>query len=235
MNKLITLLVVSLLFMGCKAAQKDIDSGMVAYFPFDGNARNMFDAGTPARVDGALLTTDRFGRENSAYGFDGVKAYIVADVSNMPATQSAQSFSWWYHVNETQTYSHESGAGNMIVLVDSGSGIGIQFGFRAAGYKTLGFDTWKWGGGTLLEVDPPAVKAWHHCVYTFDGAVHRFYLDGNGITSSNAEPQKGTPTQLMLGNYPSGDQFYKGKLDEVRIYNRVLSLAEINYLYTNDN
>ena len=234
MSKLINVMLVSLLFTGCMASQGNINSGMVAYFPFNGNARNMIDDAMPANVDGAILSTDRFGRKNSAYSFDGVEAYIQVEVGNMPASQSTQSFSWWYLVDEIQTYSHEFGAGNMIVLVDSGSGIGIQFGFRGDGYNTLGLDTWNWGGGTLLEVAPPAVKDWHHCVYTYDGATHRFYLDGNEIASSHVEPQKGTPKQLMLGNYPSGDQFYKGKLDDLRIYNRVLNPAEIYSLYAID-
>ncbi|MFC1614761.1 LamG domain-containing protein [Gemmatimonadota bacterium] len=232
MKILICLAVIPLLVFCCKSSQTDINSGLAAYYPFDGNALDIIGGDIPAEVDGAVLTTDRFGNKNSAYSFDGVKANILAEVREMPATQSAQSFSWWYLVNEIQTYADELGAGNMIVLVDPVNGNGIQFGFRAPGYHTLGFDTWNWGGGTLLEVEPPPTNVWHHCVYTFDGSTHRFYLNGKETASSNAETPKGTPTQLMFGNYPSGDQFFKGKLDDVRIYNRVLTQAEINYLYT---
>ena len=37
----------------------------------------------------------------------------------------------------------------------------------------------------------------------------------------------GAPNLLMFGNYPGGDQYFAGKLDEIRIYNRALSSVEI--------
>lgn len=231
MKKLLSILIVPVLFLGGISCQRDINYGMVAYYPFDGNANDMSGANNHAVVDGAVLTSDRFGNENSAYSFDGVKANILAEVNNMPATQVAQSFSWWYFVDKIQTFSDEFGAGNMIVLVNSSDGIGIQVGFRGPGYNTLGLDTWKWGSGKILEVKPPDVNLWHHCVYTFDGSVHRFYIDRKEKTFSNVEPQHGNPTQLMFGNYPSGDQFFNGKLDDIRIYNRVLNQTDVNILY----
>jgi hypothetical protein len=35
----------------------------------------------------------------------------------------------------------------------------------------------------------------------------------------------------MLGNYPGGDQYFKGKFDELRIYNRALNNSEIANLF----
>jgi hypothetical protein len=148
----------------------------------------------------------------------------------MSAINSPQSFSWWFRVDSNPTYIDELGADNMIALVDSGKGIGIQFGFRAPGYKSLDFDAWNWGGGTLLEANQPEVNEWHHCVYTCDGATHQLYVNGKNVSSSKAKTQQDIPTLLMFGNYPSGDQYFEGEMDDIRIYNRNLTEDEINYL-----
>ncbi len=179
----------------------------------------------------ALLTADRFGKEQMVYEFDGTGSMIWAEVKNLPDLAAPQSFSWWFYQDHPQLYKDSMDAGNMIVLVDSVKGIGIQFGFRGPGYQTLGLDTWQWGGGTILEVEIPKSGDWHHCAYTFDGSIHRFYINGQESATSNVQVKSGAPSLLMFGNYPGGEQFFAGKLDEVRIYNRALSSVEIAALY----
>jgi len=217
--------------VGVISCQENIDNGLVAYYPFDGDAKDHSGNNNHGVVDGSVLTTDRFGKKNCAFSFDGEKSTIEATVINMPAIDSPQTFSWWFRIDSNPTYVDELGADNMIALVDSGKGIGIQFGFRAPGYKSLGLDTWNWGGGTLLEAKQPVVKKWHHCVYTYDGLTHRFYINGKEISTSSAKTQQDIPTLLMFGNYPSGDQYYEGEMDDIRIYNRNLTEDEINYLF----
>ena len=45
--------------------------GLVAYYPFNGNANDESGNGNHGTVNGATLTTDRDGNENSSYSFDG--------------------------------------------------------------------------------------------------------------------------------------------------------------------
>jgi len=212
------------------SCQNNIDQGLVVYFPFNANSADQSGYRHEGIVDGAILTVDRYGNKDCAYSFDG-KATILLKALQMPALQDAQSISWWYCIDSLPVYSDEWGAGNMIALVDTAKGIGLQFGFRGPAYQSLGLDTWNWGGGTLLEVEPPMVNIWHHCVYTFDGTVHQFYIDGQMKAHSTKETQNGIPILLMFGNYPSGDQYFAGRLDEFRIYNRVINSSEINQLY----
>jgi len=224
-------MIVYLLCWGNVSCGKNIDSGLVANYPFKGDARDQSGNSNHGTVDGAILTSDRFGNENSAYSFDGINDNILANVKNIPAIESPQSFSWWFKIDTIPKYIDEWGADNMIALVDTARGVGIQFGFRAPGYNSLGFDTWNWGGGTLLEVTPPEQKKWHHCIYTYDGFTHRFYFDGKEVKNSTAKTQQGKPDLLMFGNYPSGDQYFEGQMDDIRIYNRTLEQADIQYLY----
>jgi hypothetical protein len=56
--------------------------GLTAYFPFNGNANDESGNGNNGTINGATLTTDRFGKENSAYSFDGVNDSIIINNSN---------------------------------------------------------------------------------------------------------------------------------------------------------
>ncbi len=220
-----------LLLASCSISHVDINSGLVGHYPLNGNANDLSENKNHLNVVGAVLTNDRFGNENSAYSFDGTTSVVFAEVVDMPAMDSVKTISWWYISDARPEYEIELGAENMVVLVDSVAGMGIQFGFRAPGYKTKGFDTWEWGGGTFIDLDYPKFNLWHHCIYTYDGTTHNFFIDGKKVGTSNAKPKSGVPNILMFGNYPGGDQFYKGKLDDIRIFNRELNASEVKALY----
>ena len=53
------------------------NDGLVAYYPFNGNADDLSGNGNNGIVHGAALTEDRFGNANSAYHFDGIDDYIM--------------------------------------------------------------------------------------------------------------------------------------------------------------
>ncbi|ETR68891.1 MAG: hypothetical protein OMM_04291 [Candidatus Magnetoglobus multicellularis str. Araruama] len=54
----------------------DLEEGLVAYYPFNGNANDESGNGNHGTVYGAILIEDRFGNKNSAYSFDGIDDYI---------------------------------------------------------------------------------------------------------------------------------------------------------------
>jgi hypothetical protein len=58
-------------------------NGLVAYYPFNGNANDESGNGNHGMVYGATLTVDRFGNANSAYSFDGMNDYIVTNYSGI--------------------------------------------------------------------------------------------------------------------------------------------------------
>jgi hypothetical protein len=233
MHKL-NFIVLSLLIITGTACQKKEIPGLVAAYSFSGDASDQIGNGNDAVVTGATLTSDRFGNPNSAYFFNGTSAYILAEVKNMPAVDAAQTISWWFMVEQPPDFIDSLGADNMIALVDTTAGVGVQAGYRAPGYHSLGLDAWYWGGRTILESQLPSVNEWHHCVYTFDGQSHSFYLDGQQVAKSAVKPQTGTPDMLMFGNYPGGDQYFAGSLDDVLIYDRALSSSEIKLLYKSE-
>jgi hypothetical protein len=221
----------SICFLVYSSCVPQIDSGLIAHYAFEGNAFDQSQFSHHGIIHGAYPTAGIGGKQNSAYRFDGINDYILVDASGFPPIESAMSLSWWFKIDSLPRFDDVWGAGNIFALVDTASGIGVQVGFRGPAYRSLGLDTWNWGGGTLLEVEPPALNRWHHCVYVHDGETHRFYLNGQESVNSDRATQTGQPTQLMFGNYPTGDQYFTGCLDEVRIYNRALELDEINALF----
>ncbi len=230
-NKYLLILLIALI-VSCENKKIDIERGLLVHYTFNGNAKNVVSGSTDITfVNDIGFTQDKFKKENSACYFNGVSSMIWVNLKDFPTYGSPKTISWWYFQEGTPNYKYDKNAENMIVLVDTLQGKGIQFGLRAPVYQTKGFDIWLWGGGTLLETNIPEIKNWHHCVYSYDGSMQRFYIDGEEVANSNFSLQDSWPKQLMFGNYPSGNQFFKGKLDEVRIYNRVLDIDEIRTLY----
>ena len=228
---LVILNLILLLFYSCQESEIP---GLVVRYSFDTNAMDVNNNPIHTEILNVQGVADRFGQNNGAYRFNGSNSVISADVSQMPPVDSPQSICLWFRIDTIPTFKHDLDAHNMIALVDTNAGVGIQFGFRATGYNSLGFDTWYWGGRTVMESDIPAVDEWHHCVYIFDGKQHLFYIDGKKSAESLAQLQTGTPDMLMLGNYPGGDQYFAGCIDDVRIYNRPLSQAEVQIIYTEE-
>jgi len=71
---------------------------LVGYWPFNGNANDASGNGNNGTVNGATLTTDRFGNPNSAYSFDGINDEISAPDSPL-FEQNARSVTLWINAN----------------------------------------------------------------------------------------------------------------------------------------
>ena len=77
MKRLITLLMVLAMTLGFgEFAVADLNAGLVAYYPFNGNANDESGNGNNGTVYGATLTDGRFGNTGSAYDFDGIDDYV---------------------------------------------------------------------------------------------------------------------------------------------------------------
>ena len=84
MKKIIPLyIVLAICFITLPQALADLNDGLVAYYPFNGNANDESGNGNDGTVIGATLTADRSGNPDSAYSFNGVNDYI-----NVPHSSS---------------------------------------------------------------------------------------------------------------------------------------------------
>ena len=76
-------------------------NGLVGYWPFNGNANDASGNGNNGTVNGATLTTDRFGVVNKAYNFDGINDFI--DLQNLTSNLNF-SYSLWFNASEIKEY-----------------------------------------------------------------------------------------------------------------------------------
>jgi len=82
---------------------------------------------------------------------------------------------------------------------------------------------------------PPSAGVWHHGAFAYDGKRSILYEDGKPTVSMEATPQPGPVTRCEFGRYWGGNtgtatEYYRGMLDEVRVYDRVLFETEIREL-----
>jgi hypothetical protein len=85
-------------------------------------------------------------------------------------------------------------------------------------------------GGSNLTAEGAALAAnvWTHVAGTYDGTTVRLYVNGVQVSSRPAGGPISTSTgPLRIGGNSLWGEFFEGRIDEVRVYNRVLTSSEI--------
>jgi hypothetical protein len=198
-------------------------NGLVGYWPFNGNANDESGNGMNGAVNGANLTSDRFGNVNSAYNFNGINNYISAVRNNL----NQFSVSLWFNANLNQEYSPFVDANNSnweIYLI----------------YLKPTFTKWITAPSNyeeFISTTTVPLSQWQHIVYTYTSNNVNVYLNGVLISSfSNVSLVNSNNGLYYFGASISGSsQFYEGKLDDIGIWNRILTQDDITNLYNSAN
>ena len=235
---LIILVVTSICARGQVPAYIDT-AGLLAWYPFNGNANNAYSAGMNGIVLGPTLTSDRFGNPNSAYHFNGMLDHILIDTAFFNIGWSNFTISWWMN-NDS--------------LDNPNNGNNNQCSFNTIPFNGLAFD-YNWGhdGKYMLLAgsvpttfywdilvgptsrDSVTAHVWNHLVYQKQNdTVYSFYLNGvldTTVTSSILATNYFC--RFILGNTDSTatTEGVWGKLDDYGIWNRTLSACEIKKLF----
>lgn len=227
MKKLAVLFSVFAMF-SCGTVHADLNDGLIAYYPFNGNANDETGNGNNGIVSGATLTTDRLGNPDSAYDFDG-NDHI--SLPNSPSLEpSVASFSIWFKTLQ-------SGGNRKLINYSDGM---CYHSYTFCLYDNV----------ALFAVDHaspcgyfPRVLSnsilndgiWHHVAGIHNGSNLYLYVDG--VLQDDIQASSGhlaTGQTVSIGdwiNYGTpGTYSFIGSIDEVRIYNRVLSSSEIREL-----
>ena len=215
----------------------DLASGLVASYSFTGNANDQSGNGNNGTAGSALvLTQDRFGNANSAYDFNGQSGsyVLVADSPSLHVLNNA-SIAVWVKPQSSLDLCH-------IVSKDFGNG-GTCFHISVptvTGYPEFGVGVWGTAEGAVSSPVSVSGDQWHFLVGSYDGSMLSFYLDSQLVNSvsytGGLNTDNGKPLVIGQKNYlpkPDGaDCPFTGVIDDVRIYNRALSAAEVLELYT---
>jgi hypothetical protein len=207
--------------------------GLVAYYPFSGNANDESPNVNNGIVAGAILTTDRYGIANKAYSFNGTSDFIKIPGA-LPVT-NLFTISFWAYSENASGYSN--------ILCDGSSNIGgndflINFrgnsiGIRADKNAPLNYEDSS--PAELQNLD--LLNKWVNIVWLMTPTYSKVYLNGvELLTINEAGSDEGSHDPFSYigarNVWDIPDNFFKGKLDEIRIYNRALSNAEIQTLYS---
>jgi hypothetical protein len=203
-------------------------SGLVASYPFNGNANDATGNGHNGLVNGAVLTSDRFGNPNSAYSLNGTNSYIDLG-SNI--NYSSHSFTCWAR--------RDSVAGTVLVSKINNGPYDMQNSEYSINVFTVGTGTaWNGVNSTSSIVD---YSQWNCYVVTYDSISNEAKMYVNGIADSSFvgvySDVSNTPIYIGARPYWVGTGgpafFFAGAIDEVNIYNRVLSQHEVDSLCPN--
>jgi len=211
----------------------DLTTGLVAFYPFNGNSDDTSGSGNNGTVNGATLTTNRFGVANSAYSFNGTNSYISIPDSTVFESKDF-SISLWFQAFQLPVIADN--ARQVEFLISKGqNNFEIHLGSALTGATAIRFLP---RGVTLWDTPPDTYQTnvWEHAVAVFAPSrkdVH-FYLNGRPLNIQGPDLQfVGADNSIpaRLGMRTDGTLPFWGNLDDVRIYNRGLSKAEVNSLF----
>jgi len=223
-------------------SQINLNKGLTAYYPFNGNANDESGNGNNPSVSKVTYTTDRFGKANAACSFNGSSNYIRIPNSASFNFKNGFSMSAWVMVKD---FYEGTCHGNRIIMKG--------YSDYLDGNYLLTFDDNHGTNGSNCYTDFPDKKKqsfyaagakplannfivtgkWYLLTYTYDGTTAQLFVDCQLQAKGTLRNNDFTNNHdLFFGkmNNPQYPYWFNGLLDEVRFYNRPLNKEEIQAL-----
>lgn len=201
-------------------------AGLVAWFGFEDQATDVAIDLTGNQLTATCISascpTVAAGHLGAAREFDGTQ---TLQLPRSPLLETTAGFT-------VDLWARYSG-GVTVLAKPQQQGVGASYElFMSATLVSFCTDGDPGPGGEQCHSAPFANAGWHHYAITWDGSVKRTHVDGNELLAV-AAPTVFDMTQVVVGSdaedgAPSTP--FVGALDEVRIYNRALSLEELRTL-----
>jgi len=156
-----------------------------------------------------------------ALSFDGQNDYLEVAVKALPRIEGSKTVTVW--ISASAPTLGASAQRTLLLLGDPAANAGLQLG-TANGRIAA----WQWGDDQGFVSAAAALSpGFHHLAYTFDGATHRLYLDGQPVGIRKLPLRPGPVTTMRLGTYEAPFEMFGGVVDDLRLYDRALSPQEI--------
>ena len=230
--------------------QVDLEDGLVAYYPFNGNANDYSGNNNHGTVHGADQAHDRFYNPGAAYFFDGQDDYIeIVPVSNVGQMQDFTISVWAKLKAYKPQYPPRTNSLDRQYIFDGHSASKTQKGYIYRDGFLLAYNLLPSHEGELLHgfrsgaksyvsfASAPTVMEWHHLVYMRRGGKMYQYIDGQLVMSAQKKAkvldmQHPWYVGTFAGNNPdylygSFNYNFHGVIDDLRIYFRALNETEI--------
>ncbi len=215
------ILTITLVLAAQAQAQTFLTEGLVAYYPFIGNANDASGNGNNLTNYGATLCADRFGNPNQAYSFNG-SSYLGSSIVPLTQIDNWTLAAWIQPASLTQDEAYAVCMGHDDGIIGNGYAFGISGGNQlSAFFGGVGV----FSGGYLF----PSTNQWYQVVMLRSSGITMFYVNGV-LTANDILDPPNAPTAFEIGS-ASGIRFFNGAIDGIRIYNRGLSSNEVQQLY----
>lgn len=230
------------------AVQAQIPSaGIVAHWPFTGNASDASPNANNGNTSKVTLTKGKQGASNTAYKFDSADSYISIPYDT---SMNVTNISICTVIKPSAFYTNTC-QGNYIIS----RGIQGNAGHYFSGYFDNAYNdcsvtdtnafvfcgqagTYIKPSNTMQSTTRVHTNNWYCFIMIFDGVTGKYYVNGSLVHSFTGWNAMGSSTDsICIGKYPWGGSSFPynfiGVLDDIAIYNRVLSDSEINNYCTN--
>ncbi|MBG9378717.1 LamG domain-containing protein [Panacibacter sp. DH6] len=220
------------------------DSSLLCYYPFNSNLKDKSGHNNHGALVGNIsFVTDRFGRPSKAASFAASNTYIeVPEADFVGLTEMTVSMDFYATTSNRQLlfskithdipYTSPDWNASLVLVIEQANADPIQFNTKKEGYCN---SPWDWDWNTTINSNTNfELNKWNHIAVTFNDNEQKMYLNGVLVGS---QPKVSSPVcqaePLRLGVWWSQDPLYfEGYMDEVRIFNRVLTDKEIKRLST---
>lgn len=213
--------------------------GLVLYLPLDGNADDLSGYANNGLNKAAIPSIDRFGRANKSLYFNGSSSVVVPSTKNIELGNN-KTLSCWVYVpsNVTQnmypTLIHKD---EPLMSTTYSIFLTEYYGYYSNQYK---FDFIFASNYTHYQVYTKQLytnskDTWLHIASTYDSISGYSKIYYNGAISDSLYVGNKTAhvsnSSLYIGTGKGSNNYFKGNIDEVRLYNRALNKNEIYQLY----
>lgn len=209
-------------------------NGLVAWYPFNGNANDESGNGNNGINNGATLTVDRNNIFGKAYNFDGLSAYIKLQNSDSILFQNGITFSAWIMPTD---YKNSS-------IIDRMTNTGSSFRISTrdnSGNAITPRKIWAQGGnyvdGTIKanSISNIQLNVWQFVVgsYGIDDTI-RIYINGileNKVYLQGHVLNQYTPIFIGRGSTTNTYELFSGSIDDIGIWKRAITQLEVTKLY----
>ena len=220
------------IFLMTGVSLADLNDGLTAYFPFNGNANDESGNGNHGTVNGAILTVDRMGKADSAFSFDGVDDYISIPDSEYIDFDFDENFTvaLWVKVASVQP---DRGNGDNDIVEKWSGWTPYPYVIRYANKsgKVYAARHSRPHSFTISSTKSLNDQQFHHIAFIKNGKNLYLFIDGvqDGTTIDNSTTTKNN-SPLFLGKRGNNINYFKGAIDDLRLYKRALSPSEIQDL-----
>lgn len=209
-----------LLLLAFSYLNAQVTAGLLQEFRFDNSYTNQNADVTFSNNINTSFVADRFGNANSALSVQnqGVTAFF----NGLPTGSGARTVSIWVVSQSTvnnQVFNYGNNTNNQ------------AYGFSV---QSSSVTNYAWGNDLVLNGYSIGANAWVHIVTTYDGTTAKIYY--NGVLQASGNKSWNTADSgFRIGRNINGSNGFYGHVDDLKIYNRALTDAEVTQLYNQPN